>query len=99
MSAKKLAIARKAVFRVRPWNQPRGATPFIDSCAAAALALRSAQRRVRRADQGVDDAGLGGGVTGVPDDLESGARPGLLQRPRALQRRHHVEAALHDPTR
>src|SRR5579871_2191776 len=58
-----------------------------------------AERPVGGAHEAVDDARLGGRVAGVPDHLEVRLRPGVLQRPGALHRRHHVEAALHDPAR
>uniref|UniRef100_A0A0N4ZXN9 ELFV_dehydrog_N domain-containing protein n=1 Tax=Parastrongyloides trichosuri TaxID=131310 RepID=A0A0N4ZXN9_PARTI len=74
----------------------------LDGCAAALYRFYVARlaiggRPVGGADQAVGDAGLGGGVAGVADDVQLGLGPGAVQGPGARDRRHHVKAALGDP--
>src|ERR1043165_9674954 len=56
-------------------------------------------KSVRRADQLVDDAGLGDGVAGVGDDAEVGLGPGAVQVPGAAHGADHVVAPLDDDGR
>ena len=49
--------------------------------------------------QGIGDAGLGGGVAGIGHHDEVGLRPGLVEVPGRDGWRHHVIAALDDDAR